>query len=152
MRAVLPAILLPLLCLLSGCVQDLTADDTSAYQIIATGNSAQSDDKRLQVIGSQSAYDDIFYRVLNRSGMPETFDFNNYQVLLVMSGAQPAALTLDAVSFSAVAQQVSITLQPQYAAEGCPQPAIVQQPWLLVLFPKVNKPLAITEQPQMISC
>lgn len=152
MKAIVLMILLLLCCLLSGCVQDLTADDTSAFQVIASGNSAQSDDKRLQVIASQAAYDDIFYRLLNRSGAPETFDFETYQVLLVMSGAQPAALALQVGGFSTVDQQVNIVLQPRYAAAGCPLPATVQQPWLLVLFPKVNKPLAITEQPQIVSC
>jgi hypothetical protein len=152
MKAIVLIILLPLCCLLSGCVQDLTADDTSAFQVIASGNSAQSDDKRLQIIASQATYDDIFYRLLNRSGAPETFDFETYQVLLVMSGAQPAALALQVTGFSAVDQQVNIMLQPRYAAAGCPPPVTVQQPWLLVLFPKVNKPLAITEQPQIVSC
>ncbi|MDP5142428.1 hypothetical protein [Rheinheimera baltica] len=138
--------------LLSGCVEDLTADDTSAYQYLARGNSAQSDDKIIQVISSQASFDDVFYQVLNRSGTPETINFAEYQVLLVMSGSQQPAKALAVGAFQGQATQVNIVLKAEYAGENCAVPTVVLQPWMLVLFPRVDKPLSIQEQVKVTPC
>ncbi len=138
--------------MLTGCVEDLTADDTRAYQILARGNSAQTNDKTLQVISSQSSYDAVFYQVLNRSGTPETINFEQYQVLLVMTGTQQHMLKLEVVGFLGQTKQVQIGLHTEYAGANCVTPAVIRQPWMLVLFPRVQKPLSIQEQVTVTDC
>jgi hypothetical protein len=138
--------------LLNGCVDDLTADDTSAFQYLARGETAQTDDKTIQVISSQRSYDEVFYRLLNRRGSAETIDFEQYQVLLVMPGAQQYSLQQNVVAFQGLARQVQIVLSTEYAGPTCVKPAVVRQPWMLVLFPRVDKPLLITEQASVTDC
>lgn len=138
--------------LTTACVEDITADDTSAFQYLAHGNSAQSDDKTIRVISSQHAYDQVFYQLLNRGGTPETIDFSQYQVLLVMSGAQTPATKLEVSMFEQQASAVQIKLNTQYPGPNCATPTVVSQPWVLVLFPRVEKPLSVQEQVAIVSC
>jgi hypothetical protein len=138
--------------LISGCVEDLTADDTTAFQVLARGESAQSDDKRIQVLSSQNSFDDAHYRILNRSGSPDTINFEQYQVLLVMTGAQYNIRQMDIDAFVGLDKQVQIRLKTDYAGANCVVPAAVRQPWMLVLFPKVAKPLQIQEQVTITDC
>lgn len=144
--------LMLILIMLTACVEDLTADDTRAYQIMARGESAQSDDKQIQVISSQSSYDEVYYQVLNRSGAADTINFEQYQVLLVMAGAAYNTLKLDVVGFVGMDKQVQVVLKTDYAGANCVAPAVVRQPWMLVLFPKVDKPLQVTEQISVTNC
>jgi hypothetical protein len=138
--------------LLSGCIENLTADDTNAFQYLARGESAQSNDKIIQVISSQSSFDEVFYRLLNRSGTPETINFAQYQVLLVMPGSQQYMLQLGVEGIYGMSNQVQIKLLTEYAGANCVLPAVVRQPWMLVLFPKVAKPLLIQEQVKVKDC
>ena len=144
--------LLPWLGLLGGCVEDLTADDTRAFQYLARGETAQSGEKRIQVISSQSSYDEVFYQLLNRSGAPETIDFAQYQLLLVMPGSAQQMLKQDVLAFQGQNTQVEIRLSTHYAGANCPAPAVVLQPWMLVLFPRVDKPLLVQEQVTVSAC
>lgn len=152
MRTAIALTLLPLLYLLSGCVEDLTADDTSAFAVLARGETAQSDDKHLQVISNQSSFDDVHYRLLNRSGAPASIDFEQYQVLLVMAGAGYPVRKIDIDGFVGLPKQVQINVKTDYAGDNCATPTVVRQPWLLVLFPKVSKPLQIQEQLTLTHC
>lgn len=149
------AVLLPLLSasmLLIGCVEDITADDSSAFQYLQRGDTALADDKRIQIISSQSSYDDIYYRVLNLNATPQTIDFNQYQVLLVMAGSAQKVLELNVAGFTGLDNQVQIRLQTSYNASGCNANSTNSQPWLLVLFPKVDKPLVISELAEIRAC
>lgn len=137
---------------LTACVDELTADDTRAYQILARGESAQTDDKQIRVLSSQNSYDEVFYQVLNRSGSVDTINFEQYQVLLVMAGAAYNTRQLDVVGFVGMDKQVQVVLKTEYAGANCVTPAVVRQPWMLVLFPKVEKPLQLTEQVNVINC
>ena len=152
MKLLRRTMLLLTLAALAACVDDLTADDTRAYQILARGESAQSDDKQIQVISSQSNYDDVYYQLLNRSGTADTINFEHYQVLLVMSGAAYNTRQQDIGGFVGMDKQVQIILKTDYAGENCATPAVVRQPWMLVLFPKVDKPLQIAEQVTVTNC
>jgi hypothetical protein len=138
--------------LLWGCVEDLTADDTSAFTYLARGETAQTNDKTIQIISSQSSFDEVFYQLLNRGGSPETINFEQYQVLLVMPGAQQYSLKQKVISFQSQTKQVQITLHTEYAGPSCVRPAVLRQPWMLVLFPRVDKPLLITEQATVTEC
>jgi len=144
--------LILMLIALTACVEDLTADDTRAFQILARGESAQTDDKQIRVLSSQSSYDNVFYQVLNRSGSPDTINFEQYHVLLVMAGAAYNTRRLDVVSFVGMDKQVQVLLKTEYSGANCVAPAVVRQPWMLVLFPKVDKPLQLTEQVSVINC
>jgi hypothetical protein len=138
--------------LLSGCVEDLTADDTRAFLVLARGETAQTDDKRIQVISSQNSFDDVHYRILNRSGSAATINFDQFQVLLVMTGAGYTMRQLDVDAFVGSEKQVKIMLNTVYAGDSCTVPAVVRQPWMLVLFPKVSKPLQVQEQVTVTEC
>lgn len=137
---------------LSGCVEDLTADEFTPYQVIASGSSAQSDEKRLQIITSQPSYDAVFYQLLNRSGTPETIDFSQYQVLLIMPGAVPYNFSVAIQDIRGLDNQVNILLTTQYAAANCVVPAVLQQNWQLIMFPKVSKPALLSEQASFKAC
>ncbi|MEH8019673.1 hypothetical protein [Rheinheimera metallidurans] len=140
------------LCLLIGCVENLTADDAAAYRYLARGDTAQNDDKLIRIISNQSSFDQVFYQLLNRSSTPETINFAEYQVLLVMAGAQQNTLKLEIERFSGQSDQVQIILNSEYAGANCPAPAVVRQPWMLVVFPRVTQPLAIQEQIKVTTC
>ncbi|HSG51395.1 MAG TPA: hypothetical protein VLA40_04760 [Rheinheimera sp.] len=144
--------LMLMLIMLTACVEDLTADDTRAYQILARGESAQSDDKRIQVISSQNSFDEVHYQLLNRSGTADTINFEQYQVLLVMAGAAYNTRQIEISGFVGTDKQVQVVLKTDYAGANCATPAVIRQPWMLVLFPKVEKPLQVTEQVSVTNC
>lgn len=146
------ALILGLLAVLCACVEDITADDTAAFSILAQGNFAQSDDKRIQIINEQAGYDEVYVNLLNQSNTPQTIDFSRYQVLLVMTGAGHSVNTLKVERFNGLAEQVQVQLFTEYAGSNCPVPTVVTQPWLLVVFPRVVKPLLINERVAIKNC
>mgnify|MGYP000462866631 CR=1 FL=1 len=146
------ALLLGMLATLCACVEDITADDTQAFTTLAQGNYAQSDDKRIQVLNDQAAYDEVYLNLLNQSSTPQTIDFSRYQVLLVMTGAGYTVNTLKVERFNGLAEQVQVQVFTEYAGSNCPVVTVVTQPWLLVLFPRVEKPLLINERAAIKNC
>lgn len=137
---------------LTACVQDLSADNQLAYQTIAQGNAARLSHKRIEVITRQSDYDDVFYQVLNRTDTPETIDFEHYQVLLILPGQQPLFQQQRIVEFKGLADHIQISYETTYRHAQCQANVHLTQPWLLVKFPKVSKPLVFIEQVRFLSC
>lgn len=137
---------------LSACVQELSADDQPAYQTIAQGNTARLSHKRIEVITRQSDYDDVFYQTLNRTETPETIDFEHYQVLLILPGQQPLFHHQRIIEFKGLADHVQLSYETTYRHTHCQANTSPAQPWLLVKFPKVNRPMVFIEKIRFQDC
>ena len=146
------ALLLPFIMLLCSCVEDITADDSTNFDYLQRGETALSSEKQIQLIDSQSSYDDIYYQLLGQSTVPQTLDFTQYQVLLVMAGSAHYAFEQKVANIQGLSDRVVLELYTEYAGPSCVVPAVQQQRWMLVLLPRVIKPLLITEQASVRRC
>ena len=146
------ALLLPFTMLLCSCVEDITADDGTTFDYLQRGETAFSAEKQIQLIDSQSSYDDIYYQLLGQSAVPQTLDFTQYQVLLVMAGSAHYTFEQKVATIQGLSDRVVLELYTEYAGPSCVVPAAQQQRWMLVLLPRVMKPLLITEQASVRRC
>ena len=146
------ALLLPFTMLLCSCVEDITADDSTTFDYLQRGETAFSAEKQIQLIDSQSSYDDIYYQLLGQSAVPQTLDFSQYQVLLVMAGSAHYTFEQKVATIQGLSDRVVLELYTEYAGPSCVIPAVQQQRWMLVLLPRVMKPLLITEQASVRRC
>uniref|UniRef100_UPI0040472FAE hypothetical protein n=1 Tax=Rheinheimera sp. TaxID=1869214 RepID=UPI0040472FAE len=146
------ALLLPFTMLLCSCVEDITADDSTTFDYLQRGETAFSAEKQIQLIDSQSSYDDIYYQLLGQSAAPQTLDFSQYQVLLVMAGSAHYTFEQKVATIQGLSDRVVLELYTEYAGPSCVVPAVQQQRWMLVLLPRVMKPLLITEQASVRRC
>ncbi|WP_445768617.1 hypothetical protein [Rheinheimera sp.] len=146
------ALLLPFTMLLCSCVEDITADDSTTFDYLQRGETAFSAEKQIQLIDSQSSYDDIYYQLLGQSAVPQTLDFSQYQVLLVMAGSAHYTFEQKVATIQGLSDRVVLELYTEYAGPSCVVPAVQQQRWMLVLLPRVMKPLLITEQASVRRC
>ncbi|MBU2112760.1 MAG: hypothetical protein KKE94_03185, partial [Gammaproteobacteria bacterium] len=146
------ALLLPFTMLLCSCVEDITADDSTTFDYLQRGETALSPEKQIQLIDSQSSYDDIYYQLLGQSAAPQTLDFSQYQVLLVMAGSAHYTFEQKVATIQGLSDRVVLELYTEYAGPSCVVPAVQQQRWMLVLLPRVMKPLLITEQASVRRC
>lgn len=146
------ALLLPFTMLLCSCVEDITADDSTTFDYLQRGETAFSAEKQIQLIDSQSSYDDIYYQLLGQSAVPQTLDFSQYQVLLVMAGSAHYTFEQKVATIQGLSDRVVLELYTEYAGPSCVVPAVQQQRWMLVLLPRVMKPLLITEKASVRRC
>ena len=146
------ALLLPFTMLLCSCVEDITADDSTTFDYLQRGETALSPEKQIQLIDSQSSYDDIYYQLLGQSAVPQTLDFSQYQVLLVMAGSAHYTFEQKVTTIQGLSDRVVLNVYTEYAGPSCVVPAVQQQRWMLVLLPRVMKPLLITEQASVRRC
>lgn len=146
------ALLLPFTMLLCSCVEDITADDSTTFDYLQRGETAFSAEKQIQLIDSQSSYDDIYYQLLGQSAVPQTLDFSQYQVLLVLAGSAHYTFEQKVATIQGLSDRVVLELYTEYAGPSCVVPAVQQQRWMLVLLPRVMKPLLITEKASVRRC
>ena len=146
------ALLLPFTMLLCSCVEDITADDSTTFDYLQRGETAFSAEKQIQLIDSQSSYDDIYYQLLGQSAVPQTLDFSQYQVLLVLAGSAHYTFEQKVATIQGLSDRVLLELYTEYAGPSCVVPAVQQQRWMLVLLPRVIKPLLITEHASVRQC